>query len=65
MVLFTLSTVFNKVGDYYMQETRDFFVYESVEPIKKEFGVQEDIVFVSKLTRFKETDMRYVDTLFC
>jgi len=48
-----------------MQETRDFFVYESVEPIKEKFGVQEDIVFVSKLTRFKETDMRYVDTLFC
>lgn len=60
IILFSFVSV---VG-YATKETRDYFVYNSIAPVQKDFGTG-DLIFMSSLTRFQETDMRYNDTLFC
>lgn len=63
-VLGTILFVIVSLASYKAKETIDYFHYDSITPVSKDFGTG-DITFVSSITRFQETDMRFNDTLFC
>lgn len=60
LILFFVSTLFQLT----FRQTDDYFVYHSITPTKADFGTW-DLTFVSSITRHKETNMRFNDTLFC
>ena len=68
LIVFSSMTVLSLWARYLQASlavSSDYFLYDSVEPTKKEFLVWEAPMFLSKLERFRPTDMRFEDNLWC
>ena len=66
--LLIMGTIFGVSVNYFKTEfsnADDYFYYESIQPLKDNFEIGEDVFFTSVLNRLKETDMKYVDILRC
>lgn len=61
VILFSFSNVVQLI----FRDSSYYFRYESITPMKEIFAVWEKLSFLSKLERYRPTNMRYDDTLFC